>query len=137
MKCKSIYLSFLLALLLLPAYGQSLTFEQTVTLRGLSLRYEANQIQLSQELRVLNQSLEALYQESNNLKKQTEGLKISLRKSQFQVQALVGDLENMDTSIQTLENSLKRTAFMNKLLKYGLAASVTAVIVEAVIIALR
>ena len=137
MKCKSIYLSFLLALLLLPAYGQSLTFEDTVTLRGLSLRYEANQIQLSQELRVLNQSLEALYQESNNLKKQTEGLKISLRKSQFQVQALVGDLENMDTSIQTLENSLKRTAFMNKLLKYGLAASVTAAIVEAVIISLR
>ena len=137
MKCKSIYLSFLLALLLLPAYGQSLTFEQTVTLRGLSLRYEANQIQLSQELRVLNQSLEALYQESNNLKKQTEGLKISLRKSQFQVRALVSDLENMDTSITILETSLKRTAFMNKLLKYGLAASVTAVIVEAVIIAVK
>ena len=137
MKCKSIYLSFLLALLLLPAYGQSLTFEDTVTLRGLSLRYEANQIQLSQELRVLNQSLEALYQESENLKKQTDGLKISLRKSQFQVQALVSDLENMDTSIQTLENSLKRTEFMNKILKYGLAASVTAAIVEAVIISLR
>lgn len=135
--CKRLFIALLAVLLLPPLFGEALTYEQTVILKSLLLRYEGNETELSNELKVLNQNLDRLYQESENSKSLTKELRTSLMTSQLQVEALTLGLESMGKSITTLESTLKKTEFQNKLLKYGLAGVLTVAIVEAVIIAIK
>jgi hypothetical protein len=50
---------------------------------------------------------------------------------------LVVGLEDMGESITTLESTLRKTERENRLLKYGLGGMFAAVIVEAIIIAVK
>lgn len=118
--CKKLFCILLLALLLPPAFGDSLTETQTLKLRALLTRYEQNEMRLSDELIVLNWNLERLLRESENSKKLTSGLKKSLTDSRLQAEALVLGLENMGKSITTLETSLRNMERKNKILEYCL-----------------
>jgi len=134
MTCKRLFIALSLVLLLAPLFGEQLTYSQTIQLRGILNQYEANEIELSQQLRVLNINLENLYRESANLKKQTGELKTSLTASRLQVESLNLALEDMGQSIASLETSLKNMERKNNILKYGLAGAVAVAVVEGIIL---
>ena len=137
MTCKRLFTALLLVFLSPLLLGDGLTETQTYELKSLLIRYEQNEMRLSDELKVLNQNLEKLYQESADLKTQSDGLRLSLTKSQLQAQALMQGLENMGQSIETLETSLTAMEAKATIYKYGFFAVTAVAIVEAIIIGLR
>lgn len=137
MHFKKLFCILLLALLSLQAFGDTLSETQTYKLRALLMRYEANEMQLSDELQVLNQNLTQLYQESETLKKQTSDLETSLTISQSQVETLTQDFIAIGKSIETLETSLQNMERQKTILKYGFIGSAAVAIVTTALLLLR